>query len=71
MTSTSPLGRTEPGLCGDCRHSRVIASAKGTAFILCERSFTDPQFPKYPPIPVIQCAGFEQKAGRQDGGKLS
>ena len=70
MTSTSILGQLEHGLCGGCRHSRLVSSAKGTAYLLCERSFSDPQFSKYPPIPVIQCAGFEQKAGPKGRGEL-
>jgi hypothetical protein len=26
-------------------------------FYLCERSASDPAFPKYPSLPVIQCSG--------------
>jgi len=28
-------------------------------FYLCERSRQDARFPKYPPLPVLQCPGFE------------
>jgi hypothetical protein len=48
-----------PGLCGACRHSRVIETARGSTFRLCERSTTDPRFPRYPSLPVLECAGFE------------
>ena len=48
-----------PGLCGACRHSRVIATRRGATFRLCERSATDPRFPRYPALPVLDCAGFE------------
>jgi len=29
---------------------------------MCQRSFTDPAFPKYPRLPVIACAGYEPAA---------
>ena len=48
-----------PGLCGLCRHSRVVQTARGSIFRLCERSTTDPRFPRYPNLPVLSCAGFE------------
>jgi hypothetical protein len=48
-----------PGLCGTCRHSRLITTARGSVFRLCERSIDDPAFPRYPALPVLRCAGFE------------
>ena len=48
-----------PGLCGACRHSRRIETRRGSIFRLCERSATDPRFPRYPALPVLRCAGFE------------
>jgi len=48
-----------PGLCGACRHSRVVETRRGTTFRLCERSTTDPRYPRYPTLPVVRCAGFE------------
>jgi hypothetical protein len=27
---------------------------------MCELSKTDPRFPRYPPLPVIVCAGYER-----------
>ena len=41
---------------------RVVQSARGSKFYLCERSATDPTFPKYPRLPVLQCRGYEKKA---------
>jgi hypothetical protein len=49
------------GLCADCAHARRIESARGSAFYLCELSASDPSYAKYPSLPVIQCAGYEQK----------
>jgi len=56
-----PDGRQDlqVGLCSVCRHGRVIRSDRGARFWLCERSRTDPMFPKFPPLPVRACAGFE------------
>ena len=48
----------DPGLCGSCRHSQVVEGAKST-FWLCLRSRTDPSFPRYPPLPVVRCRGYE------------
>ncbi|HET7471730.1 MAG TPA: hypothetical protein VFJ71_01265 [Candidatus Limnocylindrales bacterium] len=55
----------EPGLCATCHHARLVVSGKGSRFVLCERSRTDPAFPRYPRLPVLACLGFEP-AGRPD-----
>jgi len=47
------------GLCAACAYARVIKSRRGSRFWLCERSRTDPSFPRYPPLPVLACRGFE------------
>jgi hypothetical protein len=47
-------------LCADCRFMRRIESDRGSTFYLCERSATDANFPKYPRLPVLQCAGYER-----------
>lgn len=47
------------GLCPLCVHHRVVANRRGSRFYLCERSKDDPRFPKYPPLPVLRCDGFE------------
>lgn len=49
------------GLCRTCRHARIITSARGSTFYLCRLSETDPRFAKYPALPVVRCAGFEEK----------
>jgi hypothetical protein len=50
------------GLCLHCRHATVVKSTHNTFYYLCERSKTDPQFSKYPRLPVLSCFGFEQRA---------
>lgn len=46
-----------------CRHSRVIETRMGWVFRLCERSVTDPTYPRYPALPILRCAGFEPVVG--------
>jgi len=55
------------GLCDSCRHQRVIANTRGSSFSLCERSRTDPAYPKYPRVPVRSCPGFEPAAPAAPG----
>ena len=50
---------TYVGLCAACRHARIIESRRGSRFWLCARSRLDPRFPRYPPLPVIRCAGHD------------
>jgi hypothetical protein len=50
------------GLCGDCAHVKRVHSAKGSTFYLCELAASDPRFRKYPPLPVLRCAGFAAAA---------
>jgi hypothetical protein len=50
------------GLCDSCEHQRIVRSGRGSVFSLCERSFTDPRYHKYPPVPVVACPGFTQRA---------
>jgi hypothetical protein len=49
------------GLCDRCRHQRVVRNTRGSSFSMCERSKTDPRYPKYPRVPVTECRGFEEK----------
>ena len=48
---------TSPGLCATCVHLRVLASSR-SVFVGCGLAATDPRFPKYPPLPVLACAGY-------------
>ena len=32
---------------------------------MCERSKTDPSFPKYPRVPVLECRGYERRSGER------
>jgi hypothetical protein len=50
------------GLCSQCQHARLIESSKGSVFLLCELSKSDPQFSKYPRLPVLTCPGYEPRS---------
>ena len=47
-----------PGLCENCHYARQIGSDRGSVFLMCERSFEDSQFAKYPRLPVLVCIGY-------------
>ncbi len=49
------------GLCADCLHARRVESERGSVFVMCQLSVTDENFPKYPRLPVLSCAGYLQK----------
>ena len=49
------------GLCGACGYARLIRSATGSAFLLCERSSHDARYVRYPRLPMLDCPGFEPK----------
>ena len=54
-----PTGNTNlAGLCADCQHMRLIQSDRGSTFYMCLKSLNDSNFPKYPRLPVMQCAGY-------------
>lgn len=60
-------GETESiGLCGLCSHHALVRGDRESNFHLCRKSKTDASFPKYPRLPVTQCAGFEPIASDTD-----
>lgn len=46
------------GLCVQCLYGRAVTGKNETTYYLCERSFTDSGFPKYPRLPVLRCSGY-------------
>jgi len=57
------------GLCNACVHQQLVPNRRGSVFSLCRRSKTDPSFPRYPRIAVMECRGFEPaQADRPEGG---
>jgi len=51
------------GLCPACHWSRLVVSGRGSQFLLCNKAFEDPRFPKYPPQPIASCGGFTPPEG--------
>ena len=52
----------DPGLCASCRLARRVVSSRDSDFVACDRSRTDPAYPRYPVLPVLACAGYEEIA---------
>jgi len=48
------------GLCARCEFAAVVTSGRGSRFWMCLRSRNDARFRKYPPLPVMNCPGFEE-----------
>jgi hypothetical protein len=56
------------GLCDSCVHQKLVHNTRGSTFSLCLRHRTEPQrYPKYPPLPVRQCAGHETQSMTSGG----
>jgi hypothetical protein len=53
--------RPPAGLCDSCVHQRLVRTGRGSEFSLCERSKSEPEYPKYPRVPVRECAGHEAR----------
>ena len=66
MADINPAAHRDPraGLCADCRHAEPVVSERGSLFHLCQRSFSDPAFAKYPALPVLACPGYEAEEHR-------
>jgi hypothetical protein len=64
-SAAGEIGKIDPGLCGSCVHARRMQSSRGSTFMLCNLSFTDPHFPKYPRLPVLECDGYRAKADEE------
>ena len=47
------------GLCDSCAHQRLIRSGRGSSFSMCEIGLRDPDWPKYPRMPVLACPRFD------------
>lgn len=47
------------GLCGRCRHLRVVGNRRGSTFVMCAVAADDPRLRRYPQLPVLDCHAFE------------
>jgi uncharacterized protein len=53
-----------PGICENCVHARAVTSDRGSVFLLCELSFSDRRFQKYPKLPMRSCSGHREKTAK-------
>jgi hypothetical protein len=51
----------DPGLCTSCRHGKVNATRRGTAYLRCLRAEWDDRLVRYPRLPVLSCPGYEEQ----------
>jgi hypothetical protein len=58
-TNQPEKDQTRIGLCVNCVHARRIESTRGSLFFLCELSLSDPNFPKFPRLPMLSCPGYK------------
>ncbi|HEV7492770.1 hypothetical protein [Baekduia sp.] len=50
------------GLCDRCAHQQLVKSGRGSEFSMCRLGLKDPDWPKYPRMPVLQCSRYEPAA---------
>ena len=53
------VARPPAGLCDSCVHQQLVHTTRGSTFSLCKRSKAEPEYRKYPPLPVLRCPGHE------------
>jgi len=53
-------------LCETCASMREVVTPKGSRFLLCQLSKTEPAYLKYPPQPVVRCGGYQPKDKRAE-----
>jgi hypothetical protein len=49
-----------------CARVRAVVTPRGSRFLLCQLSTTDPAYPKYPPQPVVRCDGYRPKVPNEE-----
>lgn len=49
------------GLCATCRWVRIVTNRRGSLFYRCLRADTDARFKRYPPLPVLECPGYDRR----------
>ncbi|MFN6104451.1 MAG: hypothetical protein ACK5EA_08375 [Planctomycetaceae bacterium] len=67
LSSTRSPNMFRHSLCEQCGYMREIVSGKGSRFLMCQRATGGAALPKYPPQPVLVCAGFESRQVRDAG----
>jgi hypothetical protein len=58
--------QAQAGLCADCAHAHIVESDRGSIFLLCKLSSSDPNFAKYPRLPMLSCPGYTKNTEQAD-----
>ncbi len=58
-TPRGARGGPAAGLCATCCHCQHVPNTRGSVFLLCTRSRSDPAYPRYPRLPVLSCPGYQ------------
>ena len=61
------MAESHRSLCPSCRFVRRVTNRRGSVFLLCRLSAGDPDLPKYPPQPRIDCRGYRPAEGEDEG----
>ncbi len=61
-----PAPPERPGLCASCVNAQQTGNRRGSEFILCTLSVTDPLYPRYPRLPVLSCDGHRPEAAASE-----
>lgn len=56
------------GLCDACAHQKRIGNTRGSTFSMCLLGTSDPDWPKYPRMPVSSCSRFAPADGAATDG---
>jgi hypothetical protein len=51
------------GLCDTCANQKLIKSGRGSTFSMCRLGLKDPDWPKYPRMPVQRCPRYDGESG--------
>lgn len=59
---TEQQNHPHAGLCEECYLGSRVTSSRGSTFFLCKQSLVDPNYPRYPRLPVLQCEAYKPLA---------
>jgi hypothetical protein len=56
------------GLCDACAHQQRIGTTRGSTFSMCRIGLKDPDWPKYPRMPVLRCPRYSARGEAEPAG---
>lgn len=66
MTNEHSRESATVGLCAMCTHVHIVQNRRGSRFYRCRLADVDPDYPRYPALPVLACEGYEPAEGVPD-----